>query len=120
YLEELDPLGVPRPHHLQLPLCRRPGSQRHSRAEATPAQPARCFDGDRSRGSSGLGLRSVGRGRRRAMTRAVLRSFLVVAGLGLALLACGYKPESKADLLTDSGFKVLSLNTPAKVASFKK
>jgi hypothetical protein len=54
------------------------------------------------------------------MTSSVLRSVLVVAGLGLALLACGYKPESKADLLTDSGFKVLSLNTPAKVASFKK
>jgi hypothetical protein len=47
-------------------------------------------------------------------------SILVIAGLGLALLACAYKPESKADLLTDSGFKVLSLNTPTKVASFKK
>ena len=54
------------------------------------------------------------------MTVKLPRSILVVAGLCLVLLACGYKPESKADLLTDSGFKVLALNTPTKVASFKK
>ncbi len=32
----------------------------------------------------------------------------------------GYQPESKENLLADSGFKQLSLNTPAKVAAFKK
>ena len=32
----------------------------------------------------------------------------------------GYQPESKENLLADSGFKTLSLNTPAKVAAFKK
>jgi hypothetical protein len=47
-------------------------------------------------------------------------SILAVFGLGFALLACAYQPESKANLLADSGFKTLSLNTPAKVASFKK
>jgi hypothetical protein len=62
-----------------------------------------------------------------------LSSFLTIAGLSAALsvslAACsgtspmdplGYKPESKEDLLTDSGFNKLSLNTPAKVAAFKK
>ena len=32
----------------------------------------------------------------------------------------GYQPESKENLLADSGFKKLTLNTPAKVAAFKK
>ena len=39
--------------------------------------------------------------------------------LGVGLLACAYQPESKVDLLSDAGFKTLSLNTPAKVASFR-
>ena len=54
----------------------------------------------------------------------------VLAGLGLVLalpgcnsdsnpLSLSYKPESKEDLLASSGFKILSLNTPAKVAAFK-
>jgi hypothetical protein len=47
-------------------------------------------------------------------------SILAVVGVCVVLWACGYKPESKADLLSESGFKVLSLNTPAKVAAFKK
>jgi hypothetical protein len=50
----------------------------------------------------------------------LLTSMLALAGLSVALLACAYKPESKVDLLTESGFKTLSLNTPAKVAAFKK
>ena len=58
-----------------------------------------------------------------------LTSFVAVVGLTLGLAACsntdpmnplGYKPESKEDLLADSGFHKLSLNTPAKVAAFKK
>jgi hypothetical protein len=47
-------------------------------------------------------------------------SILALLGLAIALPACDYKPESKANLLADSGFKQLSLNTPTKVASFKK
>ena len=50
----------------------------------------------------------------------LLTMMVALAGLSLALPACEYKPQSKADLLTESGFKVLSLNTPAKAASFKK
>ena len=46
-------------------------------------------------------------------------SILAVLGLALALPACDYKPESKANLLADSGFKQLSLNSPAKLAAFK-
>jgi hypothetical protein len=58
-----------------------------------------------------------------------LTSFVAVLGLATALSACtsnsnplslNYTPESKENLLADSGFKTLSLNTPAKVASFKK
>jgi hypothetical protein len=55
-------------------------------------------------------------------------SLLVVAGLALVAAACttsnlnpiAYRPESKENLLADSGFKTLALNTPAKVAAFKK
>ena len=55
-------------------------------------------------------------------------SFLAVVGLSTALMACkpdvtnplGYQPESKENLLADSGFKKLTLNTPAKIAAFKK
>ncbi len=58
-----------------------------------------------------------------------LTSLLAVVGLTFALSACsntdpmnplGYQPESKENLLADSGFKKLTLNTPAKVAAFKK
>lgn len=55
-----------------------------------------------------------------------LTTILAAAGLALALAACqpesplAYKPESKENLLSDSGFKQLALNTPAKVAAFKK
>src|ERR1044072_1736805 len=55
-------------------------------------------------------------------------SFLAIVGRSAGLAACkpdvtnplGYQPESKENLLSDSGFKTLSLNTPAKVAAFKK
>ena len=46
-------------------------------------------------------------------------SILAIVGASAALLACAYKPESKEDLLSSSGFKILSLNTPAKVTAFK-
>ncbi len=55
-------------------------------------------------------------------------SILAGVGLVLALSACNsdsnplslsYKPQSKEDLLSSSGFKTLTLNTPAKVAAFK-
>lgn len=49
-----------------------------------------------------------------------LTSILAIATLCTAVLACAYQPESKRDLLSDSGFRILSLNTPAKVAAFKK
>ena len=58
-----------------------------------------------------------------------LTSIFVAVGMALGLSACNgnsnplslaYKPESKEDLLASSGFKVMSLNTPAKVAAFKK
>ena len=58
-----------------------------------------------------------------------LMSLLAMAGLSLGVLACsntdpmnplGYTPESKENLLADSGFKKLTLNTPAKIAAFKK
>lgn len=57
-----------------------------------------------------------------------LTSILAVVGLAIALSACNgnsnplslaYKPQSKEDLLASSGFKTLTLNTPAKVAAFK-
>lgn len=59
----------------------------------------------------------------------VLSSLVVLAGLTVAVAACqggsnplslSYKPESKENLLSDSGFTTLALNTPAKVAAFKK
>ena len=55
-------------------------------------------------------------------------STFVVVGLAIGLSACNgnsnplslsYQPQSKEDLLASSGFKTLSLNTPAKVAAFK-
>jgi hypothetical protein len=46
-------------------------------------------------------------------------SILAVLGLGAALLACAYKPESKANLLADSGFKQLPLQTPAQIERFR-
>jgi hypothetical protein len=57
-----------------------------------------------------------------------LTSFVAVLGLALALSACTsnsiplsltYKPESKENLLADSGFKTLPLKTPAQIAAFK-
>jgi hypothetical protein len=49
-----------------------------------------------------------------------IRSILAVVGLGLAVMACAAKPESKDDLLADSGFKVVPVKTPGQLASFKK
>lgn len=58
-----------------------------------------------------------------------LTSILAAVALAAGLAACNggsnplslsYQPESKENLLADSGFKQLSLNTPAKVAAFKK
>jgi hypothetical protein len=50
-----------------------------------------------------------------------LFSLTIAAGLVCLLIGCdNSQPQSKRDLLSESGFKVLSLNTPAKVASFKK
>ena len=46
-------------------------------------------------------------------------SILAVLGLGIALPACDYKPESKANLLADAGFKQLPLQTPKQIASFR-
>jgi hypothetical protein len=55
-------------------------------------------------------------------------SILAGVALVVALPACtsgsnplslSYKPQSKEDLLASSGFKILSLNTPQKVAAFK-
>ena len=46
-------------------------------------------------------------------------SILALLGLAVALLACDYKPESKANLLADSGFKQLPLQTPQQLASFR-
>ncbi|OFW97906.1 MAG: hypothetical protein A3D94_09075 [Alphaproteobacteria bacterium RIFCSPHIGHO2_12_FULL_66_14] len=50
-------------------------------------------------------------------------SVLAVLGMCLAVAACMPPPpvtESKEDLLSSSGFRTISLNTPAKVAAFKK
>jgi len=46
-------------------------------------------------------------------------SILAVLGLGTALQACAYQPESKANLLADSGFKQLLVKTPKQVESFR-
>jgi hypothetical protein len=46
-------------------------------------------------------------------------SILALLGLAVALLACDYKPESKANLLADAGFKQLPLQTPKQIASFR-
>ena len=49
-------------------------------------------------------------------------STFAVLGLCLAVAACMPAPPptvSKEDLLSSSGFKTISLNTPAKVAAFK-
>lgn len=46
-------------------------------------------------------------------------SILAVLGLGIALLACAYQPESKANLLADSGFKQLPVTTPKQIESFR-
>ena len=46
-------------------------------------------------------------------------SVLAILGLGVVLLACDYKPESKANLLSDAGFRQLPLQTPKQVASFR-
>ena len=57
-----------------------------------------------------------------------LMTILAGAGLALALVACqpdqgsplAYRPESKENLLADSGFKQFALNTPKKIALFKQ
>jgi hypothetical protein len=50
-------------------------------------------------------------------------STLAVLGMCVAVAACMPPPpvtESKEDLLSSSGFKTITLNTPAKAAAFKK
>jgi hypothetical protein len=57
-----------------------------------------------------------------------LTSFLALFAFAAAVTACkpdvtdplGYQPQSKEDLLSESGFKAFPLNTPKKVAAFKK
>ena len=57
-----------------------------------------------------------------------LMTILAGAGLALALAACqpdqgsplAYRPESKENLLADSGFRQLPVNTPKKIAMFKQ
>jgi hypothetical protein len=46
----------------------------------------------------------------------------IVAGLAIcvAVAACSSKPESKQDMLADSGFKVVPLKTAGQLAQFKK
>lgn len=46
----------------------------------------------------------------------------IVAGLAIcvAAAACSSQPESKQDMLADSGFKVVPLKTPGQLAQFKK
>jgi hypothetical protein len=52
-----------------------------------------------------------------------LFSSTIAAGLVCLLIGCtnqSQSNQSKRDLMAESGFKTLSLNTPAKVAAFKK
>ncbi|TAJ25393.1 MAG: hypothetical protein EPO67_21190 [Reyranella sp.] len=51
-----------------------------------------------------------------------LKSVIAVAALAGALTACSTTPkmESKQDMLSDAGFKVVSLKTPGQTAQFKK
>lgn len=50
-----------------------------------------------------------------------IRTFLAILAVGATAAACSSsKPESKQDMLADSGFKVVSLKTPGQAASFKK
>jgi len=49
-----------------------------------------------------------------------IRSIVAVLATGVAVTACAAKPETKGDMLAESGFKVVSLRTPGQVASFKK
>lgn len=49
-----------------------------------------------------------------------LKSMVAVLAVGAAVSACASKPESKDDMLADSGFKVVSLKTPQQAAAFKK
>ncbi len=51
-----------------------------------------------------------------------LKSVFVAATLGAAVAACSTTPkmESKQDMLSDAGFKTVSLKTPGQLAQFKK
>ena len=49
-----------------------------------------------------------------------IRTILAILAVGATAAACSSKPESKQDMLADSGFKVVSLKTPGQAASFKK
>ena len=62
---------------------------------------------------------AIGRRLRREIVVKPFMSILAVLGLGTALQACAYQPESKANLLADSGFKQLLLKTPKQVESFR-
>jgi hypothetical protein len=62
---------------------------------------------------------AIGRRLRREIVVKPFMSILAVLGLGTALQACAYQPESKANLLADSGFRQLLVKTPKQVASFR-
>ncbi len=51
-----------------------------------------------------------------------LKSVFVAATLAAAVAACSTTPkmESKQDMLSDAGFKTVSLKTPGQLAQFKK
>ena len=50
-----------------------------------------------------------------------LTAMTIAVGMVCLLAGCdNNQPQSKRDLLAESGFRALSLNTPAKVAAFKK
>jgi hypothetical protein len=62
---------------------------------------------------------AIGRRLRREIVVKPFMSILAVLGLGTALQACAYQPESKANLLADSGFRQLLVKTPKQVESFR-
>lgn len=49
-----------------------------------------------------------------------IRTMLAILAVGTVAACASGKPESKRDMLVDSGFKVVSPKTEAQVAAFKK